>query len=285
MITRISFIITSYNNKKSILRCIRSARANFKGNITGEIIVVDDCSTDGGFELLKKYKNKYDLKIFKTTKNMGPSAARNIGLREASGDYVNFIDGDDYILANKISKQLAFIKNNKTVLSYTDCLVVGKDSAYLLKNAWPNKSGYIFNHLLNGSCFAIHSVLIPKKICKEYYFDEGLRQAEDYEYWLRIARNYRFEFIDEALVVYNLNDNNLTKNITEALSYTEKVYRRVLKSNISTKQKEIVRSRIKQLHEQSKLENGSRPSIKSRIRLKLLKRAFLLRIRITELSK
>ena len=88
---KVSFIITSYNNKKYIEECIKSARNNIKENIEGEIIVVDDCSTDGSYEFLNKISNKYGIILLKTRINSGPSAARNMGLKHATGDFINFI--------------------------------------------------------------------------------------------------------------------------------------------------------------------------------------------------
>lgn len=87
-----SFVVTSYNLEKYIKRCIDSLM-NQSGN-DYEILVVDDCSTDRTLGLLREYK---DIKLISLKENRGCSFARNIGIAEASGDYICIIDGDDYV--------------------------------------------------------------------------------------------------------------------------------------------------------------------------------------------
>jgi glycosyltransferase involved in cell wall biosynthesis len=86
----LSIIIPVYNREKMITKALDSIP-----NLNSiEVIVVDDCSTDNTYKILKEYK-KIDLLIFKTKSNLGPGAARNIGIDEATGDYITFLDSDD----------------------------------------------------------------------------------------------------------------------------------------------------------------------------------------------
>ena len=99
---KISVIIPFFNAVKYINQCLESlALQDFK--FPYEIIMIDDCSTDESLKLIKNHKN-FNLKIFQLSNNSGPSAARNIGLSKANGNYIFFLDIDDIIEKNTLSK-------------------------------------------------------------------------------------------------------------------------------------------------------------------------------------
>jgi glycosyltransferase involved in cell wall biosynthesis len=103
----VSVIIGSYNRYELLLRSIDSVINQTYKDI--EIIVVDDCSIDDRYENLKSRK---DIRFFKTDKNSGlPAVPRNIGIDNAKGDWICFLDDDDYFLPNKIEKQMEYSKD------------------------------------------------------------------------------------------------------------------------------------------------------------------------------
>ena len=113
----LSIIIPVYNREKMITKALDSIP-----NLNSiEVIVVDDCSTDNTYKILKEYK-KIDLLIFKTKSNLGPGAARNIGIDEATGDYITFLDSDDWFIKDNLLKAIELLDgindiiwfNNKT---------------------------------------------------------------------------------------------------------------------------------------------------------------------------
>lgn len=96
---KVSIIIPVYNVEKYIDECILSAINQTLDHI--EIIAIDDKSTDSSLDILNKYKEKYSfMKVISSEKNMGLSATRNIGIRNAKGEYIYFLDSDDYIDEN-----------------------------------------------------------------------------------------------------------------------------------------------------------------------------------------
>ena len=96
---KLSIIITVYNKEKYISRCIESALNQNIDNY--EIIIVNDGSTDNSHNIIKKYVEKYPDKInYINKENGGVSSARNIGLKASKGEFITYIDGDDYANIN-----------------------------------------------------------------------------------------------------------------------------------------------------------------------------------------
>ncbi len=107
---KISIIIPIFNAEKFIGTCISSIIKQTYSNL--ELILVDDGSTDGTHKLLLHYKNLYDHIIIVNKINEGPGVARNVGLDIASGDFVMFLDADDYLLSSCCENVIKYIKNS-----------------------------------------------------------------------------------------------------------------------------------------------------------------------------
>lgn len=108
---KVSIIVTVYNIEKYISQCLESIINQTYWNI--EIIVVDDGSTDRSKDICLEYEKKDKRIVVISEKNSGPSAARNLGIEHATGDYIGFIDGDDYISENMYESLVnSCIKNN-----------------------------------------------------------------------------------------------------------------------------------------------------------------------------
>jgi len=97
----VSVIIPTYNGEKTICRAIESV---FLQDVDVEILICDDCSTDRTVQMVCGYKN---VRVFYTDKHTGgPNAGRNLGIKNAIGEYIAFLDQDDEWLAGKLKKQL-----------------------------------------------------------------------------------------------------------------------------------------------------------------------------------
>jgi len=115
----ISIVIPVYNVEKYIRRCLESVMAQDTAGADVECIVVDDCTPDGSMavakEMIDTYKGSIDFKLLHHEKNRGLSAARNTGLEHASGDYIFFIDSDDWILPDSIQYFTEHLKEHPNV--------------------------------------------------------------------------------------------------------------------------------------------------------------------------
>lgn len=115
---KISVVITAYNVAEYIAECLNSVLGQSYQRI--EIIVVDDCSTDGTAEIVREYAGKYgNIRVIRNEENKGAGMSRRIGIADATGEYTMLLDGDDYI------KNADFIRDLVETAEKTDADVVG----------------------------------------------------------------------------------------------------------------------------------------------------------------
>ena len=110
----LSVIIPVYNGENYILRCLDSIWSQGLPEEDYEVICVDDCSSDNTVEVLKEEQKKHpQLRIFQNPENLRAGGARNKGVREANGEYIVFIDSDDYFHNGGLKKAYEYQKNNR----------------------------------------------------------------------------------------------------------------------------------------------------------------------------
>jgi glycosyltransferase involved in cell wall biosynthesis len=202
----VSVIIPAYNQRDYLKRAIKSACGQSYPNM--EIIVVDDGSSDGTDEEVSGLSGLGKI-IYLYQKNQGTSIARNNGIEKASGDYIAFLDQDDYWESDKIEKQVRVLQAcPESVLCYTDAWLISPDGK---KNPKTRKhfagsipEGKIFFHLLFNNPITLASVLVRASALAQEKFvpDRYLMEVADYGLWLRFAEKYPFSVIDEPLTYY-----------------------------------------------------------------------------------
>ena len=137
----ISVIIPIYKVEKYIQRCLESVIAQECDDFDIECILVDDCSPDMSVGIAKglidKYKGSINFCILSNTENQGPSVSRNNGLMNAKGDYVFFLDSDDYLSNNCLSCLYKEINQYGCVVD----MVIGNSYDYQSGHYWQNKEG------------------------------------------------------------------------------------------------------------------------------------------------
>lgn len=213
----ISVIIPSYNSEKWVTEAIDSALAQSHSNL--EVIVVDDGSTDGTRTLLLE---KYQGRIrYHYQSNHGLAGARNTGLALAKGSYVQFLDADDLLRPDKLSRQLDCFAANP------GCAVVHSDFDYFSDgvpySSAPSPPQFVakraatdtFGALLSGNFIVVHAALCRRDaIVRVGQFDDALARCEDYDLWLRMAhRGDRFAFCEGSLLRYRKRAGSLSSDI------------------------------------------------------------------------
>ena len=227
---KVSVIIPTYNSAQFIVETLESVFAQTYKNY--EVIVVDDGSTDNTKEVLKPYMSKIRY-IYK--ENGGPASARNVGIKNARGEYIAFLDSDDLWLSEKLERQVKYLgKYQEVVLVFTDCIRFFEDSLSEIRSC---KERFISNDMflnLWWETIIITSTVIVKKFCfdKVGFFDESkkIEGAEDYEMWLRIAREYPIGYLGEVTVKYRFRrEGHNRSNITRSCAAADIVVKRYYK--------------------------------------------------------
>jgi len=219
----VSVIIPTYNCAPYLSEAIDSVLLQVGVNL--EIIVVDDGSTDNTKEVLQKYRDR--ITYISQVPGRGASAARNLGIQHASGELIAFQDADDIWFPEKLSKQLdALQRYPEARLVFADTLVsrdrvVVQDSlmSKRLKN-WCEKNttqipdlycGHLYRELLFGNYICTITVVLHRNLLDEAgIFDETYKIGEDYDLWLRIARNHTVIYLDRVFCEYRLRDDGLS---------------------------------------------------------------------------
>ena len=196
---KVSVIIPTYNRLPLLEEAVDSVLA--QGFEDMELIVVDDGSTDGTAEEMKKYGGR--VRLLQPSGNKGVSAARNKGILHARGKYIAFLDSDDLWVKGKLKIQVAFLDDNPHYpICYTDEIWIrkGKRVNPMLKHA--KYSGWIFEKCLPLCTISPSSAMMRKTLfSKVGLFDEALPVCEDYDLWLRVSSRFPIFFINRKLII------------------------------------------------------------------------------------
>ena len=192
MILNVSVIIPVYNSSKFINFCLKSV-INQTYPIH-EVILINDNSKDKSLDVIlnfiKNYNGNIIFKVFSNQITSGPSYSRNVGLKNLSDitKYIAFLDSDDFWNVDKIKLQVNILESNKLSL-FNYCFFANfNDKTQTFSNGFNRDANFCYKNILfgnyvSGSC---SSVILDIKLFKIVgFFDESLRCAEDWDYWLR----------------------------------------------------------------------------------------------------
>ncbi len=187
---KISIIITTYNRPELLRIAIKSALMQTYPNF--EVIVVDGSSDYKTSEVIKYYKNK--IIVVKDKRNIGVSAARNIGIKQSSGDYITFLDDDDIFHPKKIERQIKLFKK-KSNIGIVYCPVATKINNKLIYKPLSGKNNHWIRLRFQNPI--IMTPLIKKECISTCgVFDESLLYHEDRDLWYRIGKKFQFKLIN-----------------------------------------------------------------------------------------
>lgn len=207
---KVSIVIPTFNRGHTLTRAIDSVLSQSYSNF--ELIVVDDGSTDDTQNILKKISNISILK----QENKGVSAARNSGIKKASGEWIAFLDSDDEWLPTKLEKQVAVIlENTDAVCVYTNEIWIRNGVRVNLMKKHKKSGGDLLIPSLTQCLIAPSSVMLKKAtLIKLGCFREDYPVCEDYDLWLKLTSLYSVIYIDEPLIrKYGGHDDQLSKAV------------------------------------------------------------------------
>ena len=213
----VSVIIPTYNRGHLVERAVNSALKQTYQHL--EVIVVDDGSTDNTKDVMKRLENER-VKYIREEKNHGACHARNLGIQASQGEYISFLDSDDYWCGDKLEEELNYLCSKKA-----DVVVC---------NYWIERNGDKEQKIVNGKGDTLEykdllyensvttgALLVKKDILlKIGGFDELMPRYQDWDLILRLAKEYSVYYLDKPLLTLCFQENS----ITNSTSYEKKFF-------------------------------------------------------------
>ena len=212
----VSIIMPSYNTGRFIKETIESVLD--QSYPAWELIIVDDCSTDNTDEVVNQYLVDERIRYIKNDTNSGAAVSRNRALREAKGKWIAFLDSDDLWEADKLQKQILFMKDNDYHFSYTNYVEIDEESKVNGKSVTGPKR--ISKHGMYNYCWmgcltvmydadAVGLIQIP-----------DIKKNNDYAMWLKVCKKANCYLLDETLARYRKRSGSISNHGYICLLYT-----------------------------------------------------------------
>ena len=213
---KVSVIIPTYNRAENIDRAINSIVNQTYKNI--EIIVVDDNSNESEcrtkmMEKMSKYANQKNIIYLKHEVNKNGAAARNTGIQKSTGDYITFLDDDDYYMPDRIEKLVSCLEKCSYGGAYSGFAIVKNKQIISIKEA--DKFGKLDDYLLRQHSFfgTGSNMFFRASIVKSLNgFDESFNRNQDLEFMIRFFQENEIINVPEILVVKNIDDQSNSKS-------------------------------------------------------------------------
>lgn len=187
-----------------------------------EIIVINDCSPDDLDEVVAAYGS--DVRYVKNEKNLGAASSRNLGVSMARGEYVAFLDADDYWAPEKLKKQLTAMDASGAVLCATGREMMTQEGV-CTGHVIPVKSEITYQQLLRHNSINCSSVVIRTEVAREFPMERE-DSHEDYIMWLKVLKKYGTACgVNEPLLKYRSSASGKSGSKWKSARMTWKVYR------------------------------------------------------------
>ena len=230
----ISVIITSYNHAQFLPESIQSVIEQTYKNI--EVILVDDGSSDNTKEVVADYPGVQ----YVYQQNQGLSAARNTGIDQSKGQYLVFLDADDWFLPDALALNLNHIKqNHKAAFASGAHIKVDEFKKQIPQKQKPLITEHHYLHLLQHNYIQMHAAVIYQRwVFGHFRFDTSLRACEDYDIYLKVARKFPVVHHQDLIAVYRRHGQNMSMNIPLILQSSLNVLKRQT-NNLQNEQEKI----------------------------------------------
>ena len=222
----LTIIITAFNEEKYLNRCVDSLINSLKERISDvEIIISNNNSTDKTLQIAEEYEKNFENVSVITSVKKGPSVARNIAIKKATGEFITFIDGDDYV-DDKILNIVDAIKDNSAVELFQFSYNIHKNDTQFVPmvcdetsfNKVMDKKNFLKNFKLNTGFSSSSSRIIKRELIlkNNFEYNEEHMQMEDMEFGVKVLdKAKRFMFLDIPFYHYETrHENSLTKRIS-----------------------------------------------------------------------
>ncbi len=212
----ISVVIPAYNAEKFIVKTLDTVLAQTYRNY--ELIVVDDGSNDKTAEVVTEYLEKHDLRgqcICQQNKKI--AAARNTGIRAASGSWIALLDHDDLWFPQKLDEVIKelYLRPDVDLICHNEIVTQDGKIQRTSKNG-PSSENMYESLLFRGNCLSPSATIFKKEValnCGGFSENLDYNTVEDYDFWMRTSRIAKFHFFDKVLGEYVLVETAASRNI------------------------------------------------------------------------
>lgn len=217
----VSVVMPAYNCERYVGEAIQSVLTQ---NISLELIVINDNSTDGTEEQILSFCSDDRIIYIHNGKNLGVAASRNKGIELAKGKYIAFLDADDYWTEDKLLRQVSLMEKENVVLSSTGRELMDENGKLTGKIIGIKKE-IRYKDLLKGNVLNTSGVMVLASVAKKYPMVQD-HLHEDYIMWLSILKEYGNAYgINEPLLKYRVMKGTKSANKLKSAKMTYGVYR------------------------------------------------------------
>jgi len=249
----VSIICLCYNHERYLAEALDSVLAQTYPNL--EILVVDDCSTDGSEDIIKQYLQKYPQMMFISTgHNRGNCAAFNIGWRASKGSLLIDFATDDVLQPDRVAKQVAVFGrlDSSFGVVYSDAEYISDSGRHLYLHSSKYKAapdGNVFAEVLRRYFICPPTMMMRRTVLKQLGgYDETLAY-EDFDFWVRSARSYGYFYLPELTTKRRIHAGSLSRRWyapgSRLLDSTIKVCEKVAQLVQTQEENEALQIRLK----------------------------------------
>lgn len=218
----ISIVLPVYNGEKYLAMSIESCLNQTYQNI--ELIIVNDCSTDGTLDIINRYSALDDrIRIIINKENKKLPASLNIGHKEAKGDYITWTSDDNFYELNALEILLEEILEKEADIAYSNFVLIDDTGEKIREVEFIGIENIIFGNFI-GCCFLYRKEVFHRN----RGYNENYFLVEDYDFWLRAVVHSRFCQTKKILYNYRKHDESLTNQIA-----TDSTKKDIWKANIN----------------------------------------------------
>jgi glycosyltransferase involved in cell wall biosynthesis len=215
MTPRVSVVMANYNYARFLPAAVESVLAQTERDF--ELVIVDDGSTDNSLAVIDRYLADPRVRCVRTT-HLGQARAKSAAVTASVAPLVAFTDADDVWHPAKLERQLPLFADERVGVVHCRRTLIGEAGGPLPYTQPPLPRGDVLTAMFRNN-FVCFSSAVARRIVLEHVglFDPHVDLAVDYDLWLRAAKHYHFDHVDEPLVQYRIGHGNLSKRVGERL--------------------------------------------------------------------
>ena len=223
----VSVVTPTYNRARFLPDAVTSVLSQTFGDF--ELIIVDDGSDDNTRDVLAPFLADRRVRYFHQ-ENQGQSHARNLALKQATGDCIAFLDSDDVWAPDKLEKQLAVLQANPGVdIVHGDEATIDEQGKVISFENMKRCSGRITRYLLADNSVSITTALVRRRCFDEMGgFDTSVGVADDYELWLRFSARYCYQYEPGIVASYRVMADQISSDKRRRYAANERIIQQFL---------------------------------------------------------